>query len=55
MFMYYVYSFFIGTTFVYKGMINESTGVVYSVGDILSVFTALQMGIMSLLGLTPNI
>jgi hypothetical protein len=54
-FIFYVYGFWIGTTFVKKGIKNESTGNPYTTGEFLTVFTAIMIGMVNVIGLTPNL
>jgi hypothetical protein len=54
-FGFYVYGFWIGTTFVKKEIINERTGVPYTTGEFLTVFMAIMVGMVNVIGLTPNL
>jgi hypothetical protein len=54
-FMYYTYTFFIGSIFISNGKFNSKSGELYSAEDVLSILIAFITGFVTLVGALPNI
>lgn len=54
-FMYYTYTFFIGSIFIQRGLHNSKSGETYSAEDILCILIAFITGFVTLVGALPNI
>ena len=54
-FGFFVFTFYIATVFVEKGVINPNTGKGYNITEIVSITQAMIMSMMQLLSVIPNI
>ena len=54
-FLFYAYSFYVGSIFIENGTINNRTGLAYDQKDVLSVLIALITGFVGLIAALPNV
>lgn len=54
-FMYYTYSFYIGSIFIENKIINTKSNALYTSEDVLSVLIAFITGFVTLVGALPNV
>ena len=54
-FGFFVFSFYIATVFVEKGVVNPNTGNGYKVDEIVAITQAMIMAMMQLLSVIPNV
>ncbi len=54
-FGFFVFTFYIATVFVEKGLKNPNTGENYKINEIVSITQAMIMAMMQLLSIMPNI
>lgn len=54
-FGYFVFTYYIATVFVEKGIVNPKTGEAYNIEEIVSITQAILMGMGQLTAILPNI